>query len=73
MKATIPARQTPWMVIGDFNAILSSDEKNGGLSIGKRCPYFCDFVDSSNLHDLDFRGPPFTWHKGHLFERLDRA
>ncbi|KAA3469468.1 Retrovirus-related Pol polyprotein LINE-1 [Gossypium australe] len=25
------------------------------------------------LHDLGFKGPPFTWHKSSLFERLDRA
>ncbi|KAH1090331.1 hypothetical protein J1N35_017588 [Gossypium stocksii] len=65
--------QIPWMVISDFNAILSSSEKFGGVSKGKRCPFFGDFVDSSKLHDLSFSGPPFTWHRGTLFERLDRA
>ncbi|KAH1075440.1 hypothetical protein J1N35_027768 [Gossypium stocksii] len=29
--------------------------------------------DLADLHDLGFRGPPFTWHKGNMFERLDRA
>ncbi|KAK5840181.1 hypothetical protein PVK06_009066 [Gossypium arboreum] len=73
LRATIPAGQTPWMVIGYFNAILSSDEKKGGLSNGKRCPHFGNFVDLSNLHDLGFKGPPFTCYRGHLFERLDHA
>ncbi|XP_040943158.1 uncharacterized protein [Gossypium hirsutum] len=73
LRATIPVGQTPWMVIGDFNAILSSDEKKGGLSNGKRCPRFGNFVDLSNLHDLGFKGPPFTCYRGHLFERLDHA
>ncbi|KAA3479433.1 Retrovirus-related Pol polyprotein LINE-1 [Gossypium australe] len=61
------------MVIGDFNVILSSNEKIGGLLAGKRCPHFGNFVDLANLHDLGFRGPPFTWHRGNLFERLDHA
>ncbi|KAG8472412.1 hypothetical protein CXB51_034210 [Gossypium anomalum] len=59
--------------IGDFNAILSSSEKSGGMSKGRRCPFFGDFVDNAKLYDLGFRGPPFTWHRSLLFERLDRA
>ncbi|KAH1081557.1 hypothetical protein J1N35_021318 [Gossypium stocksii] len=65
--------QIHWTVIGDFNAIISHSEKSVDVSKGKRCPFFGDFVDSSELHDLGFSGPPFTWHRGTLFERLDRA
>ncbi|MBA0752034.1 hypothetical protein Gogos_000914 [Gossypium gossypioides] len=65
--------QIPWIAIGYFNTILSSSEKSWGLYRGRRCPYFSDFVDSTELHDLGFRGPPFTWHRGSLIERLDRA
>ncbi|KAL1160928.1 hypothetical protein V6Z11_A07G098000 [Gossypium hirsutum] len=60
------------MAICDSNAILSSSEKSGGLSKGKRCPHFGDFVDFSELHDLGFSRPLFTWHRGFLFEKLDR-
>lgn len=38
------------------------------MSRGKRCPQFGDFVDMAELHDLGFRGLPFTWHRGWLFE-----
>lgn len=65
--------QTPWVIIGDVNAILASNEKVRGTSLGKRCPHFGDFIDSTDLHHLGFRGSPFTWHRGNLFERLDRA
>ncbi|KAL1119222.1 hypothetical protein V6Z11_D01G089000 [Gossypium hirsutum] len=61
------------MTIRDFNVILSSNEKIDDLSSGKRCPHFGEFVDFLDLHDLGFRGPPFTWHKFNLFQRLDRA
>ncbi|KAH1098638.1 hypothetical protein J1N35_015559 [Gossypium stocksii] len=73
MRKTILSSQYLWIAIRDFNAILSSSEKSRGLSKGKRCHFFGDFVDSANLFDLGFQGPPFTWHKGALFERLDRA
>lgn len=51
---------TPWVAIGDFNAIIFSSEKLGGRSGGKRCPVFGDFVDKAELHDLGYQGPLFT-------------
>ncbi|KAG8488864.1 hypothetical protein CXB51_016750 [Gossypium anomalum] len=73
LKSSIPLGNIPWVAIGGFNAILLPSEKLGGMSTGRRCPLFGDFVDKAELHDLGFRGPPFTWHRGLLFERLDRA
>ncbi|KAA3461751.1 calmodulin-binding transcription activator 3-like isoform X1 [Gossypium australe] len=66
---SISLGQIPWIVIGNFNAILSPTEKRGDLSNGRRCPHFDDFVDMAELKDLGFRGPPFTWHRGGLFDR----
>ncbi|KAK5824616.1 hypothetical protein PVK06_019397 [Gossypium arboreum] len=73
LRKSIPLGQSPWIAIRDFNVILSSSKKSGGLSRGKRCPHFGYFVASAELHDLGFRGPLFTWHRGSLFKRLDRA
>ncbi|XP_016676268.2 uncharacterized protein [Gossypium hirsutum] len=61
------------MAIGDFNAILSSDDKKGGHAKGRRCRFFGNFMDSTLLHDLGFQIPSFTWHRGFPSERLDRA
>ncbi|KAG8498856.1 hypothetical protein CXB51_005701 [Gossypium anomalum] len=41
----------------DFNAIFSSSEKSRGMSTGRRCPNFGDFVEQVDLHDLGYRGP----------------
>lgn len=30
-------------------------------------------MDSTELHDLGFRSSSFTWHRGRLFECLDRV
>lgn len=73
LRASTLVGQTSWVSIGDFNAILASNEKLGGSSPSKRFSHFGDFVESSDLHDLGFTGSYFTWHRGNLFEKVDRA
>ncbi|XP_051204973.1 uncharacterized protein [Lolium perenne] len=64
----------PWVVIGDFNEILFSTEKEGGNSRPDHfMQAFRDALSDCNLHDLGFLGDPFTWHRGRIRERLDRA
>lgn len=52
----------PWICIGDFNAIISPNDKLG------RRPFdsfsynlFSDFMDDFGMIDLGFNGNPFTW------------
>ncbi|KAH1046922.1 hypothetical protein J1N35_037706 [Gossypium stocksii] len=73
LKYTIPRDDTLWLAIGDFNAILASNEKRGGHVAGRSCSLFNNFMDSMGLQDLGFSGPNFTWSRGVVFERLDRA
>jgi hypothetical protein len=51
-----------WLVMGDFNEIMSSDEKQGKLL---RCPtQMAEFREALNdclLLDLGFQGYEFTW------------
>nr|KYP36273.1 hypothetical protein KK1_042630 [Cajanus cajan] len=58
------------MVMRDFNAILYSHERVGG--VGTSCirgdNAFRDWVNHCNLVDLGFIGAPFTWRRGRLFE-----
>lgn len=69
----LPQDPLPWVILGDFNAILSDKDKKSDRSIGKRCKLFGNFVDSCKLQDLGFIGPSFTWQRGNMQERLDRA
>ncbi|XP_026416529.1 uncharacterized protein LOC113311962 [Papaver somniferum] len=52
----------PAFFIGDFNALLGPEDKNGGLKVVD-----IDFVNLRNfciafdLHDPSFSGPRFTW------------
>jgi hypothetical protein len=64
----------PWVVFGDFNEILFSHEKEGGNP--RPQPYMKNFREvlmDYNLEDIGFMGDPFTWKRGQMRERLDRA
>jgi hypothetical protein len=51
----------PWLCIGDFNMILSQQDKMGGLPYASSSTdYFHEFVNSFGLVDLGFTGNPFT-------------
>jgi hypothetical protein len=69
----------PWLLLGDFNSILSPAEKFGGRPFGSLSHrLFEDFVHSNALIDLGFNGNKFTWsnhRQGHvnIRERLDRG
>lgn len=52
----------PWLYIGDFNMILSQQDKRGDLPYASSSTdYFHDFVNSYGLVDLGFTENPFIW------------
>jgi hypothetical protein len=64
----------PWVVIGDFNEICFSHEKDGGNARRPRfMQVFRDALDDCGLEYLGFTGDPFTWKHGRIRQRLDRA
>ncbi|KAA3489594.1 reverse transcriptase [Gossypium australe] len=73
LLTVLPQNPLPWLILGDFNAILSPKEKKSECTVGKRCKFFGNFVDVCNLQDLGYIGPSFTWQRGSTAERLDRA
>lgn len=69
-----------WFVAGDFNDILSQQDKWGGNTINcSRSSRFWSCINHCNLIDLGFKGSSYTWsnhrkhHKGLILERLDRC
>jgi hypothetical protein len=68
-----------WLVLGDFNSILSSSEKSGGRDFGSTSHgNFANFVHSNALVNLSFVGNKFTWSncragRDNIRERLDRG
>ncbi|XP_020586251.1 uncharacterized protein LOC110028653 [Phalaenopsis equestris] len=64
---------SPWLVGGDFNCIISTTEKSGGRTPNlAKMNTFRDNIHRAGLFDLGFKGPNFTWKRGSIWERLDR-
>ena len=69
----------PWVMVGDFNDILSCDEKwEGNRPVASRIREFKDCLNACNMIDMGFLGPKYTWSNCHDFsslimERLDRV
>ncbi|XP_060181254.1 uncharacterized protein LOC132610870 [Lycium barbarum] len=68
----------PWLIGGDFNIILNEEEKIGGLPVSpQEYEDFAFCMNSCELHEIPFKGSPFTWWNGRaanycIFKRLDR-
>lgn len=69
----------PWLILGDFNSIISQAEKNGGNPFSSSSSTNLS-AELSNLGliDLGFHGHPFTWSNkragsANIQERLDRG
>ncbi|XP_073039156.1 uncharacterized protein, partial [Primulina eburnea] len=64
----------PWMVLGDFNTVLSPDEKVGGLMVKNYdTKDFVDCVATLDLMDLRQVGCAFTWSNPKVCSKLDRV
>uniref|UniRef100_A0A803PUL2 CCHC-type domain-containing protein n=1 Tax=Cannabis sativa TaxID=3483 RepID=A0A803PUL2_CANSA len=58
------APHLPWIVIGDFNEILSNSNKSGGaLHCESQMDAFQKAIDKGCLHETLVEGDPFTWAK----------
>ncbi|XP_028801025.1 uncharacterized protein LOC114756265 [Neltuma alba] len=63
-----------WLLAGDFNATIAHDERKGGSKLNQSgCKKFHHFSQRLGLLDLGYIGPRFTWQRGNLMVRLDRA
>ncbi|XP_060959448.1 uncharacterized protein LOC133030655 [Cannabis sativa] len=67
----------PWLVMGDFNEIISHTDKLGGpIKNDSQIDDFRNTIDASGLQELIFEGERFTWHNNNtcgsnVKERLD--
>ncbi|CAN1758574.1 hypothetical protein LINPERHAP1_LOCUS6849 [Linum perenne] len=71
--------EVPWCLIGDFNAIRSREEKEGGNPTPvRRLQQFNGFIADIGVMDMRFSGDIFTWcnnnRQGNVIkQRLDRG
>ncbi|KAK4382268.1 hypothetical protein Sango_2888600 [Sesamum angolense] len=68
----------PWIVMGDFNAVLDDSEVSGyAADTSASMAEFLECITESELTHLPFTGANFTWHncsdgERSLWKRLDR-
>ena len=65
----------PWCVGGDFNEVLSPNERLRGGRLSNSMRRFSDIMNDLNLSDLPLQGGPYTWSgglNGSAMSRLDR-
>ncbi|XP_042009091.1 uncharacterized protein LOC121757642 [Salvia splendens] len=64
----------PWFIGGDFNTILSSQDRTGS-DINRQAEMvdFVEAIEDCGLMDPGYDGSDFTWAKNGLMERLDRV
>ncbi|XP_062100242.1 uncharacterized protein LOC133806128 [Humulus lupulus] len=70
--------QGPWLLVGDFNDILLSNERVGRRRTKAPTQEFRDCVDHCQLEDLKHSGAFFTWNnkqqpEDRVFSKIDRA
>ncbi|XP_073291645.1 uncharacterized protein [Primulina huaijiensis] len=64
----------PWIILGDFNNVLFSNEKKSGVNIRNYdTKDFVDCVASLDLIDLKFTGCFYTWMSPKVCSKLDRV
>lgn len=79
LKQLAGASSLPWCIIGDFNDLLTADEKEGRISHPRTLlDGFAEIIMECGLNDLGFTGGKFTWEhcrgtERWVSERLDRG
>lgn len=77
LKIVKPTMEIPWVVFGDFNEILTLNEKWGGRDRPEgQMETFRDVLSIYGLHDLGYLGKSFTWcnnreNEHRISKRLD--
>lgn len=52
----------PWLLRVDFNEILRTEEKGGGLPKDRMTmERFKETINDCNIKDINYKGPFFTW------------
>ena len=64
----------PWIVLGDFNSMLSPADKHNGEAVSSyEISDFQDCCFDLGLHDVNFTGCHFSWTNGSVWSKLDRV
>jgi exonuclease III len=79
MKHLAELAPEPWVCLGDFNEVVSMEEKRGGSERHRtQMRAFQQALEECSLSDLGYSGPKYTWQNYQegdclVKERLDRG
>lgn len=63
----------PWLVMGDFNNVLTVEERIGGLQPNVELMPFKECLSECGLEDMHSSARVFTWNNGTIWSKIDRA
>ena len=65
---------SPWIILGDFNSLLSQEDKHNGEPVSSyEVSDFRTCCSMLGLSDLNFTGCKFTWTNGKIWSKIDRV
>ncbi|KAL9347262.1 hypothetical protein Peur_058628 [Populus x canadensis] len=65
---------SPWLILGDFNSLLSQADKHHGKPVSNyEIADFRQCCSNLGLTDLNYSSCHFTWSNGRVRSKLDRA
>nr|TKR85168.1 hypothetical protein D5086_0000250210 [Populus alba] len=63
---------SPWLILGDFNSLLSQADKHHGEPVSNyKTTDFRQCCSDLGLTDLNYSGCHFTWSNGSVWSKLD--
>ena len=62
----------PWCIGGDFNVVLSPNDRNSDCRLSYSMRRFMEVLNELGLRDLPLQGGPFTWRGGLNNQRMSR-
>ncbi|KAB5552676.1 hypothetical protein DKX38_009987 [Salix brachista] len=68
-RTSVDHSAIPWLIMGDFNAVLSPDDRQGGRQ--DWCNHhnaFGNTIQEAELFQTPYTGMRYTWHNGHAAE-----
>ncbi|KAK6803540.1 hypothetical protein RDI58_001324 [Solanum bulbocastanum] len=64
----------PWLIMGDFNSILTQRDRPGGSPVQDiEIRDFRECLLDCNLAELQIEGREYTWTNGHVYSQIDKA
>ncbi|KAL5577574.1 hypothetical protein UlMin_019273 [Ulmus minor] len=67
----------PWLIMGDFNAVLHSSERVGGRTVDPLAERVMNALDDIGMIELNAANGDFSWYNGRsrraIFSKIDRG